>query len=69
MNLGHLAAIVVGVVVFALIISIFAALPIMLLWNAIVPAIFGLPAISFWQAFGLNLLSALLIRSHCSSSK
>ncbi len=30
------------------------------LWNVLMPAIFGLPAIGFWQAIGLLLLSRLL---------
>jgi hypothetical protein len=30
------------------------------LWNALMPAIFGLPAIGFWQALGLFLLSRIL---------
>ena len=30
------------------------------LWNLLLPSIFGLPAISFWQALGLLLLSRLL---------
>lgn len=30
------------------------------LWNALMPAIFGLPAINFWQALGLFLLSRIL---------
>jgi len=30
------------------------------LWNALMPAIFGLTAISFWQAAGLLVLSRLL---------
>jgi hypothetical protein len=30
------------------------------LWNVLMPAILGLPAISFWQALGLLLLSRLL---------
>lgn len=33
---------------------------VMLLWNALMPAIFHLPVISFWQAVGLLLLSKLL---------
>ena len=31
-----------------------------LLWNALLPAIFALPAISYWQALGLFLLSRVL---------
>lgn len=32
----------------------------MLLWNWLLPPIFGLPAINFWQALGLLLLSKIL---------
>ncbi len=30
------------------------------LWNALIPAILGLPKISFWQALGLFILSRVL---------
>ena len=33
---------------------------VMILWNWLMPAIFGLTAITFWQAVGLLLLSKLL---------
>ena len=42
---------------------VLCALPIMLLWNWLMPIIFGLPTISFWQALGLNLLTGLLFRT------
>jgi hypothetical protein len=32
----------------------------MLLWNWLMPVIFGLSEISFWQAVGLNLLASIL---------
>lgn len=32
----------------------------MFLWNALMPAIFGLTAITFWQAIGLFVLSKIL---------
>ena len=32
------------------------------LWNALMPAIFKLPSISFWQALGLLLLSRILLK-------
>ena len=44
------------------------ALPVMLLWNWLMPIIFGLPAITFWQALGLSLLAGLLFKSHGSNS-
>lgn len=33
---------------------------VMLLWNALLPAIFGLKAISFWQALGILILAKIL---------
>jgi len=37
--------------------------PLMLLWNWLMPIIFGLPEITFWQAIGLNVLSTILFKS------
>jgi hypothetical protein len=44
--------VVVGVAVFGFIV--------MSLWNSLLPEIFGLPAIGFWQALGLLVLSKIL---------
>jgi hypothetical protein len=35
----------------------------MLLWNALMPDIFHLPPITFWQSLGLLLLSKILFSS------
>ncbi len=35
----------------------------MLLWNALLPAIFGLKAIGYWQAVGLLVLARILFGS------
>lgn len=35
-----------------------------LLWNWLMPALFGLPALSFWQALGLLALSRILVGGH-----
>lgn len=40
--------------------SMLLAWPFQLLWNWLVPAIFGLGKITFFQAFGLKLLLALV---------
>jgi hypothetical protein len=40
--------------------------PLWLLWNWLMPTIFGLPHITFWQAVGLNLLSSILIKPSVS---
>jgi len=34
---------------------------VMLLWNALLPGLFGWPAITFWQALGLLVLTRILI--------
>jgi hypothetical protein len=47
-------AIVVGLTLFAAI-----SLVVLLLWNALLPTIFGLVQINFWQAAGLFLLSRI----------
>jgi len=33
---------------------------VMLLWNALIPAIFGITAINFWQALGIFILARIL---------
>jgi hypothetical protein len=35
---------------------------VMLLWNALVPKIFGGPTLNYWQAAGVLLLSHILLR-------
>jgi len=57
-KVGVVAAAVVGIP------SIFAlcGLVTMWLWNALMPVIFGLPAIGFWQALGLLALSHILFK-------
>ena len=43
--------------------------PLMLLWNWLMPVIFGLPEITFWQAIGLNLISTILFKSTTTIKK
>ena len=67
--LEAVASIVIAVVVILLFSFVFAWFT-MLLWNWLIPIIFGLTTITFWQAFGLNLLSGLLFRgSHNTNTK
>ena len=42
---------------------------VMSLWNALMPAIFGLPALGFWQALGLLVLSKILFGSFHGGSR
>ena len=61
-----LAAVVV-VLAIVLIVSVLCALPMMLLWNWLMPDLFGLQTIGFWQACGLLVLSSLLFGNTNSS--
>jgi hypothetical protein len=45
------------------------ALPITWLWNNLIPDIFGLKQITWLQAWGLNILADLLVKSGSVSSK
>ena len=61
-----------GLVILVLVLAFFFAalfaFPLMLLWNWLMPVIFGLPLIGFWQAFGLMFLSRLVLPSEAATS-
>ena len=51
-------------IVFALVAAAFAALVVFTLmycWNYVMPGVFGLPMISFWQALALLIVSKILL--------
>lgn len=48
----------------SIIISVLFSLPVMWLWNGLMPAIFKLPEITFLQALGLNILCGILFKSN-----
>lgn len=56
------AGLVAGLVLTVLIILF--GFPLMLLWNWLMPTVFGLPTITFWQAVGFNLMGNILFKSH-----
>lgn len=45
------------------------AVILMLLWNWIMPTLFGLPAITFWMAIGISLLFTILFKSNVNINK
>ena len=51
-----------------IVIGVVISLPVMWLWNWLMPEIFGLITITFWQALGLSLLSSFLFKSTNSSN-
>jgi len=59
---------VVGVVILAFLLDLILAWPFMLLWNWLMPMIFGLTTLTFWQSFGLMLLCSFLFKGNSSNS-
>jgi hypothetical protein len=49
--------------------AVILGLPLMWLWNWLMPTIFNLPTITFWQALGLNMLSTILIKPTITTKK
>ena len=46
-----------------LVVAAIFAVAVMLLWNWLIPAIFGLTAVNYWQALGILVLCRLLFGS------
>ncbi len=57
------AGLVVGGVVLAAVLAFLFGLVVMLLWNWLMPALFGLHALTYWQAWGLVLLAHILFKA------
>jgi len=59
---------VIGFVFLAVALALLMALPVYYLWNALMPEIFGLTTVTFWQALSISLLSACLFAHRSSTS-
>ena len=49
----------VGTIIMLVMIALFSVI-VMLLWNALIPHLFGLPLLNYWQAVGVLLLARIL---------
>ena len=58
--------IVVGLLMLS---AILLAIPTMLLWTWLLPHLFNTPAITLYEAVGINLLSGILFKSNVSVKK
>lgn len=58
----------IGLLAAGVFIAALLGLPVMWLWNALMPEIFGLKTIGFWQAVGLNVLCSILFKGTSTSS-
>lgn len=59
---------IIAVIVIAFTLAIILALPVMLLWNFLMPDLFGLKEIGLWKSFCLILLCGFLFKGSSSSS-
>lgn len=66
--MGNIVSIFIAAIIIAVALMLVFALPTYWLWNWLMPTIFGLTKISFWQAFGLNLLSYIFFGPKNGSS-
>jgi hypothetical protein len=58
---------IVGVIALFIGLSLLFALPTMWLWDWLMPELFNLKEITLVQAWGLNVLSGLLFKSHTTN--
>jgi len=58
--------VILGILILAILLL---GAPLMFLWNLLMPEIFGLPEIGFWQACGLQLIATLLFKPIISTNK
>ena len=49
--------------------ALILAFPTMILWNWLMPRIFGLTQIDIFQAMGINFLSGILLKSNINVKK
>lgn len=64
MSVSDSLTVIVGYLFILFVISLVLALPVMLLWDWLMPILFGLPPITWLQAWGLMLLCSFLFKSH-----
>ena len=62
----HNALMLIGILILA---CLLFGLPLQILWNLLMPELFSLPYITFWQACGLQLMAALLFKSNIDVKK
>ena len=59
-----------AIVAIICLVCLILGLPLMLLWNWLMPIIFGLPVLTFWQAVGINFLASILFgKTNTSTTK
>ena len=63
-NLSTIFGAFVGLIILTVVVGLIMALPVMLLWDWLMPGIFGLRTITYPEAWGLLVMCCLLFKSH-----
>lgn len=58
----------IGLIVVGFVVVLLMTLPVMWLWNWLMPHLFGLVTIDFWEALGLSTLCSILLKSTNNNS-
>lgn len=66
-TIGQKVLVVIGFILFGAGVALLFGFVVMWLWNWLMPDIFGLKRISYWQAWGLLVLSWILFKNFDSS--
>ncbi|MBN1412207.1 MAG: hypothetical protein JW969_15285 [Spirochaetales bacterium] len=73
LNIGLKVLIITGGVILVAGLMVLMGFIVMWLWNWLMPHLFGLPVISYWEAWGIFILSQILFRgfhgSHHASER
>jgi hypothetical protein len=59
----------IGIMGMAIVLIAIFTYPTMWLWNYLMPNIFNLPELTFWQTFGLMILARLILPTTSKSTK
>ncbi len=62
-NPFHFIPMIIGGILLAALMAFLLGFVVMLLWNWLMPPIFGLPEITYWQGWGLVLLAHILFKA------
>jgi hypothetical protein len=67
---SFLAAILAIAIAFfvMIVVDLVLAVPLMFAWDGVMPHVFHLPTISYWQAFAMLIVAGLLVKSTSSST-
>lgn len=67
-NIAEAIAVFITALCVLFLFSLILALPLLWLWNATMPELFGLKEINWWMAWKLMLLSSIIFKSFSVSS-